>query len=252
LRGEYLYYGLNKRVDIPSLTNVSFPTDFFQADAVHVARLAANYRFNGLQPRTSAPAANWSGFYVGGHGGYGISRTVGVYNETNDNGALDFDPDGFVGGLQAGYNFQNGAWVYGIEGDGSWSGMEDDRIEGDGDRQELKTTTLASVRARLGIAADNRLYYLTAGWGYARSKLQVVQIGNPASASFDAHGVVIGSGVDWALSPNWSVRLEGLTYLFDKRHDIRDLTPASDKHDFLRQSTVNVIRVGANYRFGGP
>jgi outer membrane immunogenic protein len=205
-----------------------------------------------LQPREAAPAANWAGFYVGAHGGYGLSRIVGVFNETNDNGALDIDPRGLLGGLQAGYNVQSGAFVYGVEADGSWSGMKDDRIEADGDTQSLKTTALASVRGRVGIAADKRLYYLTGGWGFASSALDVVQGGIPANVSFESNGVVIGSGFDWAWGQNWSLRLEGLTYLFDKRTGIPALTGASDPQDYLRQSTVNVVRVGANYRFGGP
>jgi outer membrane immunogenic protein len=253
LRGEYLYYGINKSADIPGLTTVSSSTDFVKVDGIHVARLAANYRFNGLQTRAAAPAANWAGFYVGAHGGYGTSsRIAGVFNESNDNGALDFDPRGFVGGLQAGYNIQSGAFVYGVEADGSWSGMKDDRTEGDGDTQSLTTRALASLRGRVGIAADKRLYYLTGGWGFARSKLDVVQSGRPANVSFDSNGVVIGSGFDWAWGPNWSVRLEGLTYLFGKRIGIPALTGASDPQDYARQSTVNVVRIGANYSFGGP
>lgn len=253
LRGEYLYYGIRKNADIPALTTASSSTDFVKVDGIHVARLAANYRFNASQTRVAAPVADWGGFYVGAHGGYGTSsRIAGVFNETNDNGALNFDPRGFAGGVQAGYNIQSGAFVYGIEADGSWSGMKNDRTEGDGDTQSLTTDRLASVRGRVGIAADKRLYYLTGGWGYARSKLDVVQGGIPANVGFDSSGVVIGSGFDWAWGPNWSVRLEGLTYLFDKRNIIPTLTGASDPQDYVRQSTVNVVRIGANYRFGGP
>lgn len=252
LRGEYLYYAINKRVDIPTLTTDSDPTDFAKLDGVHVARIAANYRFNGSQARMAAPAANWSGFYIGAHGGYGTSRIPGVYDEVGDNGSFDIDPRGGIGGLQVGYNMQNGAWVYGVEADGTWSGMKDDRVDGDGDTQTLKTTSLASIRGRVGVAADNRLYYVTGGWGFARSKLDVVEGGTPASVSVDSNGFVVGSGVDWALTPNWSVRLEGLTYILDKRVNIPTLTPDSDTQDFVRQSTVNVIRVGVNYRFGGP
>lgn len=252
LRGEYIYYGIHKSADLPRLPPASDATDFVKVDGIHVARLAVNYRFNGLQPRAVEPAPNWAGFYAGGHAGYGHARIVGVFNENNDRGSFDIDPRGFAGGLQAGYNLQSGAIVYGIEADGTWTGMKDDRTEADGDTQSLKTSALASVRGRAGIAAGTRMYYLTGGWGFTRAELDVVQGGRPRSVDFDAHGVVIGSGFDWACGPNWSVRLEGLTYLFDKRAGIAGLTPASDPQDYLRQSTVGVIRAGANYRFGGP
>jgi len=252
LRGEYLYYAVNKSVDIPGLTGDSSANDFVKLDGVHVVRLAANYRFNASQARLAAPAANWTGLYLGAHGGYGQSRMPGGYDEDGNHGSFDIDPRGFAGGGQVGYNWQNGAWVYGVEGDGTWGGMEDDRTDGEGSKQTLETTLLASLRGRIGIAADNRLYYVTAGWGYGSSKLEVVEGGVPASVSFNANGAVVGSGVDWAFAPNWSARLEGLTYLFDKQKDIPTLTADSNAQDFVRQSTVNVIRVGVNYRFGGP
>ncbi len=172
--------------------------------------------------------------------------------KSGDSGSFDMDPAGVIGGLQVGYNMQRGAWVYGIEADGSWGGMSDDRLDSNGNTQKLKTTSLASVRGRIGVAADNWLYYITGGWGMVNSKLSVVDAGTPASTSFTSHAVVIGSGVDWAFTPNWSVRLEGLTYLTDNRNSITTLTATSDVHDFVRQDLVAVVRVGINYRFGGP
>jgi outer membrane immunogenic protein len=252
LRGEYLYYAVNHREDITTLTSESAGSDFVKIDGIHVARIAANYRFNASQAAMAAPAVNWSGVYIGAHAGYGRSRITGIYDTADDHGSFDIDPRGFLGGGQIGFNWQNGAWVYGIEADGSWSGMDDDRVDTDGDTQTLKTTSLFSLRGRVGIAASDRLYYVTAGWGHGRSKLDVVESGVPASVSFNANGAVIGSGTEWAFAPNWSARLEGLTYLFDKRVAIPTLTTDSGAEDFVRQSTVNVIRVGLNYRFGSP
>ncbi len=253
LRGEYLYYAMSKRADIPNLTNDSDATDFVKAEGIHVARIAANYRFNGGQAvRATSPAMNWTGLYVGAHGGYGSSRITGVYDEAGDNGSFNIDPKGALGGLQIGYNFQNGAIVYGLEADGSWSGMSKQRTDTEGDSEKLKTTSLASIRGRVGIAADNRLYYITGGWGMINSKLDVVEGGNPASQGLRSSGLVIGSGVDWAFNPNWSVRLEGLTYFANKSKAMPALTGDSDIQDYIKQDAVAVLRVGVNYRFGGP
>jgi len=52
-------------------------------------------------------AYSWAGPYLGGNAGYNW-------------GSIDNNPtkpSGFAGGVQAGYNFQNGPWVFGIEGD---------------------------------------------------------------------------------------------------------------------------------------
>jgi outer membrane immunogenic protein len=257
LRGEYLYYAISAREGLSNLTTDSEAADFAKVDGIHVARVAASYRFNGSQAArgfayASAPAMDWSGFYVGAHGGYGGSRIVGVYDEAGDSGSFDLEPTGIAGGLQAGYNIQRGAWVFGIEADGTWADVSDERTDIEGDTQELKTSAFASVRGRIGVAADNRLYYITAGWGLVKSKLSVFEPNTSASTSFTSHGVVIGSGVDWAFNPNWSVRLEGLTYLTDNRKSIPALTFDSDRQDFVRQDLAAVIRVGVNYRFGGP
>lgn len=253
MRAEYLYYAINARKDLRGLTDDSDPRDFAKLDGVHVLRFAANYRFGGaaLSSASVAPSMDWSGLYVGGHGGWGRSRILGVYDEAGDSGSFDIDPIGFLGGGQIGYNFQRGAWVYGIEGDGSFADMKNDRIDSERDTQKLETSSLASVRARLGFAADNRLYYITAGWGRIDSKLSVTEAGRPASRSFDSDAFVFGSGVDWAFTPNWSARLEGLTYLADNQRGTTRLTVDSDRQDFVRQGLVGVIRAGVNYRFGG-
>src|SRR2546421_919176 len=65
-------------------------------------------------------AYDWTGFYVGGHVGYGWAEKdwrdafgLNVSNKTN----------GFLGGGQVGFNYQIGQFVLGAEGDFSWSGI---------------------------------------------------------------------------------------------------------------------------------
>src|ERR1700686_2745439 len=79
-------------------------------------------------PAYKGPVAvlpNWTGFYVGGNVGY--SR--GDWEATSNQAVYNFESktdspkvDGWLGGLQAGYNWQNGQWVYGIETDFQWTG----------------------------------------------------------------------------------------------------------------------------------
>jgi outer membrane immunogenic protein len=255
LRGEYLYYGFNKRREQTALTSDSDDTDYIKLDGIHVARAAINYRFGGGGP-VVAPAANWAGLYAGLHLGYGRSRITGDYDDAGNNGSFDIDPRGAVGGGQIGYNWQSGAWVYGVELDGTWSDMKRSRIDTEAASQELKTDILASARGRLGVAADNKLIYVTGGIGYARSELTVVDVpdGPPdvGVAKLSSWGPVIGAGTEWSFGPNWSARLEGLTYLFNRRIGLADFLPDSDANDSLRQGTVNVVRLGVNYRFAPP
>ena len=63
---------------------------------------------------------NWDGFYVGANVGYSWGR-ADVTNVTAPFAGFPGSPDqnfnGWLGGLQAGRNWQSGSWVYGIEGD---------------------------------------------------------------------------------------------------------------------------------------
>jgi outer membrane immunogenic protein len=80
------------------------------------------------------PVWSWTGFYVGGNGGYswGRSRTdVSYFNSATGApiappaGSITnaaFDMNGGIAGGQAGYNWQSTNWVFGIEGDLQWSG----------------------------------------------------------------------------------------------------------------------------------
>ena len=69
-----------------------------------------------------APFIDWTGFYVGGHigGGWG---TKDVF-DPSQGGVLiaSGNVSGFLGGVQAGYNYQVNNWlVLGVEGDFSWA-----------------------------------------------------------------------------------------------------------------------------------
>jgi opacity protein-like surface antigen len=73
----------------------------------------------GLPVKAPAPplAANWGGFYVGAHFAHAWNKLESPDPAgTVSAGTLK----GWFGGVQGGYNWQMGAWVLGVEGDGSW------------------------------------------------------------------------------------------------------------------------------------
>src|SRR5262245_12528562 len=86
-----------------------------------------------LPPPISVPPYNWSGFYVGAN--FGAAWTSGSLNIPNNNfyGGLTE----FIGGVQAGYNFQAGHLLLGVEGDFDWATFA---------HPALPTPTLGSVR----------------------------------------------------------------------------------------------------------
>ena len=68
------------------------------------------------------PAYDWSGFYVGATAGYGWGESR--HTDTGGTTTGDFDIEGFIGGATLGGNWQSGAFVFGVEGDVSFSDID--------------------------------------------------------------------------------------------------------------------------------
>ena len=118
------------------------------------------------------PVANWTGFYLGAQGGVVSHR--GRFTDTSpvDGVLLDGSASEIGGtfGGYAGFNLQQGAFVFGIEADGSWVGA---KATGTWNTAPSTTTAtfdvnwLATVRGRLGVAYDLTLFYVTGGVAFA-------------------------------------------------------------------------------------
>lgn len=116
---------------------------------------------------------NWTGFYAGLNGGAGW----GTVNGQSVSGGLF--------GATAGYNFQSGPWVLGLEGDVDWANLT-------GGGQNLQW--LGTLRGRAGYSYDRLLPYVTTG---------------PVLAT-GTGGWSLGAGVEYAFTPAWSGKIEYL------------------------------------------
>jgi len=207
-----------------------------------------------------SPAINWTGFYAGVHAGYGtgagstaavnpaalLAMFPGVNNLTSTASApftLGVDMSGWLGGLQAGYNWQSGRTVVGFEADVSVSRIGGQAtgfytlhpvfLIGDFDDYtgRVKLTEeidyFGTVRGRLGYAGNTWLLYATGGlaWAHIKASLESSHVrltsnfpipGFPAaldgraSASGISLGYAAGAGAEWAFAPQWSVKGEYL------------------------------------------
>ncbi|MBI1211131.1 MAG: outer membrane beta-barrel protein [Alphaproteobacteria bacterium] len=127
--------------------------------------------------------------------------------------------DGFVGGLHAGYNWQNSDWVFGVEGDIGWSGAEDTAHDFcAGGYCDLTTTVelreLITLRGRLGYDLGDFTPYITGG-------LAVGQVRNYLADNDDEGlwdntdyrtGYIVGGGVEYAWTNRITVRVQGEYY----------------------------------------
>ena len=247
------------------------------------------------RPLPPAPVWTWTGFYIGGNVG-------GAWNDTRDTisptgcfvnpailcgGPLTNNPlrtdvfnmrgSGFIGGGQAGYNWQSGRFVGGIEGDIQWVGINDsvfvnrplaaplvgNIIHGETDKNDW----LGTLRARAGVTVTpSFLVYATGGLAVGRIRSATTVAFTAAGDTYVGTndetrvGWTVGGGGEWMIAPQWSIKAEYL-YVDLGKSTYTDacITPAvcaafAQPPTYQTELRVHehIARVGLNYHFGGP
>lgn len=203
----------------------------------------------------AAPIFTWTGCYIGGHVGYGWAREqwdYGYYDGTDYN--LDYGSHttkGILGGGQIGCNYQTGAWVLGLEGDFSWTGMDGSHVY-DGDYfHSTKLDWIATLTGRLGYAFGQSLLYVKGGIAWDRGSYNMLLDGISYSDKVTRTGWTIGGGWEYGLTPNWSFKLEYNFIDFGKDDVWWDYQYANDPWSYHVSQKIHVVKAGINYRFGG-
>jgi outer membrane immunogenic protein len=233
-------------------------------------------------PPPPAPVYNWTGFYIGGNGGYAWGRSnvsttapsLGSYFVASDLSQIDssgqgtIHPNGGTGGIQAGYNWQAGNVVYGAEVDFDALSLSASRsittqyISAPGTfftiNQSVKTDWLFTARPRVGWASDNWLLYVTGGLAVTELKYNNLFTDTFAAAfengsiSKTKAGWVVGGGVEYGLTRNWSVKAEYLYMDFGDVSSTGVVSTSIAESAPLNHSAdlkTNIVRAGINYRF---
>jgi outer membrane immunogenic protein len=191
------------------------------------------------------------------------------------------DVNGFIGGGQLGYNWQRGTWLFGLESDIQFS---NERASGDvctvagcpaGSAvftRDYKLDWFGTARGRIGfLPAERILLYATGGLAYGNFSGSSWTLPlNVGTWSQLKAGWTIGAGVEAALGNNWSVKFE---YLYMDLGNVggssattttatnaantpsqgfNTTTTTTLAYVFNTKFTDNIVRVGLNYKFGGP
>jgi outer membrane immunogenic protein len=168
---------------------------------------------------------SWTGCYIGVQGGGAAMRDNFDSRETNS----EKNGTGGIAGGQVGCNYQDGNWVFGVEGEGYWSGIKSrssfasQNSEGFSQSWETRNKHDFSIAARAGIAFDRTLVYGKAGWVWGKFDLLYTETGRfdlvavqvpvdsfiqTSSASATLNGLLLGFGIEHALTTNWTVKAE--------------------------------------------
>jgi outer membrane immunogenic protein len=172
--------------------------------------------------RPAPTVYNWSGFYAGANVGYEWGKAT----NTGTN------PSGVAGGLQAGYNWQNGQFVFGAEADIQASGADDTFAP-----WKFSNPWFGTLRGRAGFAANNILFYGTFGLAFGDLKGQLGALDETKTEL----GWTGGVGVEYGFAPNWSAKVE---YLYMDLGDRRYTVTGADNG-----LQASVLRLGVNYHF---
>jgi outer membrane immunogenic protein len=243
-----------------------------------------------------AAAYSWTGFYVGANAGYAWGHSDPASNFTcpipgacpyinpvqlaafSAAGTGSLSPNGFTGGGQVGYNYQNGQFLYGVELD-----IESFRLNatlaggglvpsGAGQSSAVATSVgtdwLFTARPRVGwLVQPQLLLYATGGLAVTSLKVgnnvsdncaAVFLCGLPnlagaSSTSGTMAGYAVGGGGEWAFCQHWSVKAEYLYVNFGSVSTTltTNLAGAAAPNTMTTSAKLNasIARFGLNYKF---
>jgi outer membrane immunogenic protein len=253
-----------------------------------------------------APIYSWTGWYIGGTAGGGWSNSSGINNAVTGTfctvltgcpaagpalaaavpARYGTNPSGFLGGGEAGYNWQAGRFLWGVETDFSGTGIMGSNAQtlsaplggstiGVAGVASERLDWFGTVRGRLGVTiTDPVLVYATGGfaYGHASSSTTLTEtVGGTcfcgpsptvaSSASTTLAGWTVGGGLEWRFAANWTVKGEYLYYdLGSMNYSLPGIVQLNGAGTPFFGAGVaatasfrgSIARVGVNYQFGGP
>ena len=221
-------------------------------------------------PLKAAPAMpDWTGVYFGINAGYawarsnwGLSTPLSAITPFRSD---SLQPDSSIGGVQIGWNWQSGPWLWGIEGDIDYRNGNDSAsiaIPAAGFPTEFRNlqsreTWLGTIRPRVGGVWSSTLLYVTGGLAAGQVTNTQSLVTTTASSTFSASstrtGWVLGAGLEYVLNTNWTAKLEYLYVdLGNSSLDTPAFTPPGQA-GFVASSGVfenrsQIVRAGLNYK----
>jgi outer membrane immunogenic protein len=212
-------------------------------------------------PVYTPPPFTWTGFYLGGNiGGAWAHRDVtdtflGVNFGSGNNDGV------FIGGGQFGYNWQVGYTVLGFEWDFDAAANNNNTgtvfIPSAGTIQVTSNNRwITTLAARFGVTNGPWLFYGKAGGGWVGNEdFTVTNLTTGASITTSNNsnsGWLVGAGIEWALAPDWSAKVE---YNFLRLDDRTFIAPAgfgflAGDTFFVRNRDIQMVKVGLNLKLG--
>jgi outer membrane immunogenic protein len=213
-------------------------------------------------PRSATSVYSWTGCYIGANVGAGLSRMDTTQQTTpNPAGGAPIaanvplgreDDSGFIGGGQAGCDFQTGNLVFGVQGQADFGNVNGQHSLVGLLPAASETNALRSVGTATGrigyLLTPTFLAYGKGGVAFMNNRNQILNAAGIAidSASFTLPGMTVGAGLEWMFAPNWSMFAE-YNYMFIEPDAAKQFNPVGDVIN-TRQVTQTAL-FGVNYKF---
>ena len=221
-----------------------------------------------LPARHRSPSAHvayeWTGFYLGGDGGFGWETASGTLTDALGAPLMSYTyrVNGPVAGLFVGGNYQLGRVVLGVEGDWQFS-----NLIGNNQTQAplgaagvfptgpftISTTVkdYASMRGRLGFAFGRFQAFGTAGWAWGNPLTSYALLGGAPFVNQGGRstGWTAGVGVDYAVTESVIARIE---YRHTDLATAGFVSPSTDAAPAANRAPINDLRAGIAYKFAPP
>ena len=206
-----------------------------------------------------APIYDWTGFYIGANGGWGESHNcVNFADDLRTFGEACRGRSGGLFGGQVGYRWQANQWVFGLEAQGDWADLSNQRVSllNPALSTRTKTDGIGLFTGQIGYAWNASLFYFKGGAAVTSNRFSVldnltgVEL---AAASATRWGGTVGVGWEYGFAPNWSAGIE-YDHLF-MGHANNSFTATDPRlvgflNDRISQD-VDMVTLRINYRFGG-
>src|SRR6476469_8681500 len=229
------------------------------ARGISAPAAAADMAVKAAPPPYVAPIYNWTGFYIGGNGGWGQSNSCLNLDGFGIFGFADgcASRSGCLVGGQIGYRWQASQWVFGVEAQGDWADLSHTRPSLFDPTVSLRTKTdgIGLFTGQIGYAWNQALFYVKGGAAVTSNRFSVLEnvFGTElAAASSTRWGGTVGVGFEYGFTPNWSFGVE-YNHLFmgDANNSFTGpAVPAAFVNNRITQD-VDMVTARINYRFGG-
>jgi len=219
-------------------------------------------------PALMPPAFSWTGCYIGTQSGAGAGHTK--WTDVDVPGDIDTlgrgrtattDQTGMVYGGQIGCDYQipgttffGGPLVIGLQGQLSASSVASTEMDSFNAAWALRNQIdwYASVTGRAGLALDRFLPYVKGGVAWDHNKIEIENSGfTLGTPSLTRTGWTIGTGIEWAFNPAWSIFFETNYYDFSGQNSSLPGNPGPPNGPFHinTSQTFETFVIGLNWRF---